>query len=353
LPPNPIAGYSGQQLGSGGRAEQHGVFAEQEWVRGNKLGLNRQVAAQEVAKAEHRYQVQCQRVRTDLRIAFYQVLVAQRQQQLATQIREIASQGLSNAERLFQAKEVGRGDVVQARIEFENAQILVDNSANRAAAAWRSLAAVTGVPGLAEQPLLGALDSNLPDYTFNDTLQQILACSPEIAVASAEAERARWALQRAGVEKTPNVTFQGLVNWQDNGINGDPDGSVIASLPLPLWNRNQGGVSKAYAEIAAAEQALTQLELSLQNRLAPVFERYANARQQVVRYQTVILPAAEEALALVQRTYQASETNYASLLVAQRTFVQTRLGYLEALQNLRESQSQIDGMLLSGSLESQ
>src|SRR5690606_6642877 len=34
LGPNPIVGYEGQQLGSGGLAEQHGVFIEQEFVRG-------------------------------------------------------------------------------------------------------------------------------------------------------------------------------------------------------------------------------------------------------------------------------------------------------------------------------
>ena len=40
LPPNPTVGYEGQQIGSGGRAEQDGIFVEQEFVRGgnkNKL----------------------------------------------------------------------------------------------------------------------------------------------------------------------------------------------------------------------------------------------------------------------------------------------------------------------------
>jgi hypothetical protein len=52
LPPNPNVGYEGQQLGSGGLAEQHGVVFNQEIVRGGKLKLNRLVAQREVLVAE-------------------------------------------------------------------------------------------------------------------------------------------------------------------------------------------------------------------------------------------------------------------------------------------------------------
>jgi cobalt-zinc-cadmium efflux system outer membrane protein len=97
---------------------------------------------------------------------------------------------------------------------------------------------------------------------------------------------------------------------------------------------------------------MSQLELDLQNRLAPIFERYANARNQVTRYRDVILPAADESLALTRKMYAAGESNYTTLLTAQRTYSQTQLGYLDALRSLRIAEVQIDGLLLSGSLES-
>jgi outer membrane protein, heavy metal efflux system len=53
LAPNPSVGYEGQQIGSGGLAEQHGVFFSQEVVVGGKLRLNREIAAREVAVARH------------------------------------------------------------------------------------------------------------------------------------------------------------------------------------------------------------------------------------------------------------------------------------------------------------
>jgi cobalt-zinc-cadmium efflux system outer membrane protein len=352
LPFNPSAGYEVQQLGSRGLAEQNGVWASQEFVRGGKLKLNREVAAQEIVKAEHQFAAQQQRVLTDVRIAFYQVLIAQRQERVSEDLRNIATEGMKTAEALFQGKEVARVDVLQAQLEMSNAEILVQNARNRSRAAWQTLAAVVGNPHFPPQPLDGDLDDHRPPRDWRASIEHLMAVSPEIAVAVAEIERTRWAAERARVEKTPNLTVQGLYIFRDNGIGGGQDGNLVAGVPLPIWNRNQGAVIQAAQEAAAAERALQQLELSLQNRLAPVFERYSNALNQVQRYRNSILPAAQESLKLMRQSYQAGETGYVNLLTVQRTNSQTNLNYLESLRELRSADAEIEGLLLSGSLES-
>jgi cobalt-zinc-cadmium efflux system outer membrane protein len=166
-----------------------------------------------------------------------------------------------------------------------------------------------------------------------------------------EVDRARLAVERARAEPIPNVSFQGLVNWQDNGIGGKPDGGVTVTLPVPLFNRNQGAIARAEHELVAAREALSQLQLELHQRLVPIFEQYANARDQVNRYEKIILPAAEESLKLTRQLYGAGEGNYTTLLTAQRTYAQTQLNYLDAVRALRIAEIEIDGLLLSGSLQ--
>lgn len=351
LKPNPTVGYEGQQLGSGGLAEQHGIFVEQEIVRGGKLRLNREVAAQEVARADRNLAAQQQRVLTDVRIAFYDVLVAQEQERIAAELLGIGEESISVATELFRAQEAARTDILQAQIEAENARIFSINSRNRRAAAWQSLASVVGEPKLPLQTLQGDAASDLPRFDFPGTLERLLNGSPEIASAIATVESNRWALERARVEATPNVTVQGMINVVDNGIGGKPDANVVFGVPLPLWDKNQGGIVQAQGRVAAAERAVEQLELDLQNRLGPVFERYSNASNQVRRYQEVILPAAQESLQLTRRSYQAGEVGFVSLLTAQRTFSQTRLAYLESLRELRTSAAQLEGYLLRDSLQ--
>jgi cobalt-zinc-cadmium efflux system outer membrane protein len=352
LPPNPSVGYEGQQLGSRGLAEQHGVFVGQEFVRGRKLGLNREVAAQEVARAEHQLAAQQQRVLTDVRIAFYQVLIAERQEKLTGDLHGIAAEGVKTAETLLMGKEVGKVDLVQAQLELENADILVQNARNRTRAAWQTLASVVGNLDLPPQPLEGDVEEEATTYDFQASLDRLLESSPEIAAAAADVERARWAAERARVEPTPNITVQGLINWRDNGIGGRSDAGITVGVPLPIWNRNQGGIVQAAQQAVAAERALQQLELSLQNRLAPVYERYASALNQVTKYRSRILPAAQESLMLMRQRYKAGETDYVNLLTAQRTYSQTNLNYLESLRELKSAEAQIEGLLLSGSLES-
>lgn len=350
LAPNPSTGYEGQQLGSGGRAEQQGIWAEQELVRGGKLRVNREIAAAEIGRANQELTAQLQRVTTDVRILFYQALIAQQQERLTNQLATNAAQNLTASETLLKQKEVGKLDVLQARLEVRNVQILVVNSRNRRAAAWQALTTVVGRPHWHMQNLVGDLDA-VPQHNWHQALEKLLGSSPEIAIALMNIERARWQAERARIEKIPNITIRGLVNVIDNGINGDPDGSVMVGLPLPIWNRNQGGLIQAQHQAAAAERALEQLELNLQNRLAPVFERYSNALNQVKEYRENILPAAQESLDLSRQLYQAGETGFLNLLTAQRTYSQTNLAYLDALRDLRTASAEIEGLLLSNSLQ--
>lgn len=351
LAPNPSVGYEGQQLGSGGLAEQQGVLFSQEIVSGGKLRLNRAVAERSIAVARQDFAAQQLRVLTDVRIAYYQVLIAQRQIDLSNKLLDISNQGAQTADALYRAKEAGRADLLQAQLEVENSQILAQNARNRHDAAWRGLAAVTGNPQLSPQPLLGDATGPPQEFDFEETLTRIRATSPEIQAAMIDFERARAALDRARVEPVPNVFVQGLVNVIDNGIGGNPDGGVAVTVPVPIFDRNQGAILRAQHEIAAASRAVSQIELDLQNRLAATFEQYANARSQVIRYRDRILPAAEESLKLNRQVYEAGQISYVVLLTAQRTFSQTHLNYLEAVRSLRVSETEIEGLLLRGSLQ--
>jgi cobalt-zinc-cadmium efflux system outer membrane protein len=351
LHPNPVVGYEGQQIGSGGRAEQDGVFVEQEFVRGGKLRLNRQVAAQEWARLEQQLAAQQQRVLTDVRRAYFHVLIAQEEEKSLPQLDKFRRQSLQQLDNLFNQGEISYQQRYQLSIEIANAQNLFVRARNRRAAAWESLAAVIGQPHLPLQELQGNPDS-LPTWqSHHDVMQRLLTTSPEVAAAMASIERARWAAERARVESVPNVTVQGLYNWRDNGIGGDPDGAVTVGVPIPIWNRNQGRIIEAAQEAAAAERALQQLELNLQNRLAPVYERYANAFELVQGYQRAGgLKELDESVRRTQSLWPA-EIGTSEFLTEIRAYYQIRMNYFDALRDLHTSAAEIEGLLLSESLQ--
>ncbi len=121
--------------------------------------------------------------------------------------------------------------------------------------------------------------------------------------------------------------------------------------PLAIYNRNQGGVREAQAQITEASRNAERLQLELEQRLASVFGRYANAHQQAKTYSKRILPRAPETLELVTTGYQAGEVQYLTLLTAQRTYFETNLAYLTSLEQLWSAHVEIESLLLTGSLK--
>lgn len=349
LPPNPSWGYAGYQLGSGNAATQHALMVDGELVTGGKLRWNRVVAEQEVARTEQELFAQQQRVITDVQIAFYEALLAQKGLELVEQLLQIARDAQGTADRLYRAGETSRVDLRQLEIEVFMAENSLNDARTRHFAAWQSLKAVVGTPWLGPAVLDGNLEALPEPIDWEGALGRLLATSPEISAAVASVDRARAALERARREPVPNVRYQ-LAVMQDMGIGGKTDGIAQALLPLPILNRNQGGISQATAELAAAEQQVQQVQMDLQNRLAGVYQRYSSATVRVQRFRESILPAAKESLDIVRKGWAGGEFPFLNLLNAQRTYFLTNQQYLEALRELRTSAAQIDGLLLSDSL---
>jgi cobalt-zinc-cadmium efflux system outer membrane protein len=284
-----------------------------------------------------------------VRRGFYDVLVAQRAVELTEQLVRIGEQGVNAAEQLAKAKEVARTDVLQARIEADSARILFEKARNRYTSAWRGLAAVVGDPALPLTPLAGSLEDGMVQLAWEDTLNRLLAQSPQLAGAHAGLARAQATLNREWAGRVPNVDLQAGVQY-DNATR-DAFTSVQVGVPIPVHNRNQGNIRRAQAELAAAQHEVRRMRLALEQRLAAVFEQYATAYQQVEKYNRDIMPNAEESLKLVSAGYQQGEFSYLVLLTAQRTYFQTNLAYLDALRDLRAAAVAIDGNLLADSLQ--
>ena len=349
---NPSVGIDFQQLGSQGLAEQYGVGVAQTIIHPQKLTLNRSVASHEANRLSQVLAIERQRVLTDVRMTYVRALRAERQLELTRQLVEIGEKGAKVSQELLRAQEASRADLLQAELEVESASILYQNALNAQLAVWRQLAALTGQQSFQPQPLAGDIDRPTEGLIYEEALAQIQSLSPEIAEVLAKINRARCQLQREMIETKPDVTVAGVFNWRDNGIGGDPDGNLVVAVPIPVFNKNQGAIAEARWKLTAAHRELERVEYALAQRLAPVFERYSNAAEQVDRYRNRILPKASETLELTRKTYELGEVSFINLLTVQRTYARNQLAYLDAMESLRLAEIEIAGLLLSGSLES-
>ncbi|NOY29431.1 MAG: TolC family protein [Planctomycetes bacterium] len=351
LAPNPTVGYVGSEIGNDGAGGQQGGFVGQDFITARKLQKNRAVVSAEISRAEQQFAAMQRRVQTDLRKGYYAALLAQRRMRLAEELVRVTTDAAAASKSLYDAEEIPMAGLLQTEVQQQNALVRLRTSQNGLAQAWRRLSAVVGTEELSDQALVGDV-SQLPEsLDWQNQLVRLQTESPEIAVAMADVDRARRALSRACVEAVPNISTQFSVQYDDSS-----DYTIAGAqigIPLPLWNRNQGGIRQAQAEVTEAVRNIDRVELNLKRRLAESFQQYSDAHITATSYATDILPRAQRTFDLVQQGYAQGEVGYLDLLAAQQTFSQTNLAYLDALSSLWESYVQIDGLLLDESLTQQ
>jgi len=347
LPPNPVIGYAGEDIGVGGTSGKQGGFVSQEIVTAGKRGLSRAVASRDVAAAEQRFARARLAVLTTARTYYYQTLAAERAVALARQLKTMSDQAVRASELRLAAEEGSRVALLQSQIESESAALLEQQAANRRESAWRRLAALIGLdresPTSLEEGQLSAT-ADLPSLDWETTRGRLLMESPQLAEARLAVEGARWAVQWASAGRVPNVNLLAGVQYDQSA--SDTVANVQMSIPLPIFDRNQGAIAAACGELAAAQATLEQQELALEQRLAAVLRDYLTARARVTKYAETILPAARQSLDMVTLAYEQGELDYLQLLSAQRIYTEKHLAYLQDLESAWLTWAVIDGLLV-------
>jgi cobalt-zinc-cadmium efflux system outer membrane protein len=98
--------------------------------------------------------------------------------------------------------------------------------------------------------------------------------------------------------------------------------------------------------LAAAQAALQDRALAIEQRLAGAMRDYTTARQRAERYFGQILPVARESLDLMNSGYREGELEYLSVLSAQQTYAEKNLAYLQDLETAWKKWAEIEGLLV-------
>ena len=348
LKPNPTIGYFGEEIGNDGAGGLHGAFVSQTFVRGDKLAWNRRVHGHDVNAMNWQIETQCQRVRTDIRLAFYDALAAQKRLELAREFRSVAKEGVTVSEERIGAMVGTRPDVLQSEIQLNEVDLSIQQAEFELTAALNELAALAGVPDLGTNKLIGDLNGDFNARDAEAEFAQIVAMSPQLAAAQARVDRARANVQRQHVQPIPNVTAQ-LGAGGDDGT-GNAFANVQLSLPVPVHNKNQGNIRAARAEYCAATQNVQRIRQSIRRDLAQVMREYSIAQVTVQQYENSILPKAKETLELMQEARDAGQFDFLRVLTARRAYFDANLKYVAAMGRLAQANAKIDGLLLTGGL---
>lgn len=313
-----------------------------------ELGGKRQarlaLAQGEAALAQAELAVRRRETRAEVIAAYYAVLVAARQQQVARDLAGLARRAVDVATRRVAAGKVSPIDATKARLAALDAATELTRAGAELAMARARLGALTGRTADAVAPTGAEADANtgaddaLPVLA---PLATLLARSGAAGAAGATGNAGAVALARgrlatqeaqAGIERAariPDLTL--TLGTQRDDQAGRRQAVFGVALPLPLFDRNQGRLTAALLRGDKARDELEAAQIELARGLAEAHARYGAAREEATLLQAEVIPGARSAWELTLKGFEAGKFAFLDVLDAQRTWFQARSRHAAAL----------------------
>jgi cobalt-zinc-cadmium efflux system outer membrane protein len=330
LPPNPSFGFEADTIGSGGTAGQQGAKYEQLIKTAGKLKLAQEAALMDAVNA----QVALKRAQIDLsaqvRGAYFGVLVAEEELRLNHALTRFAESIYRVQVDQLRSAQAAPFEPLALRALAEQARLALVQARNHYQAAWRQLAVAVGDPDLAPTPLAGSAMMADPNYEYEALKARILAQHTDLTTAANSIVKARYNLRLQEVTPIPDVSLKLVVQKDYTTPPFNTTANVEVGVPIPVWDRNQGAIQQARADLARAIDDLPRARLDLLNRLADAVNRYQTNRQTVDIYLKQILP---DQVRAYRGLVQQAQPSFADIVNAQQqlnTFLATYLTALSA-----------------------
>lgn len=319
-----------------------------------RLRREKDVASRDVAIAESEVRDFARTLVAEVQSAFYAVRALDERlavnRELISSVRRVEE---ATARRLEAAEaspaEVSLLRIERLRLEQESQRLLRERAVTGAA-----LARLLGRPQGARLEPEGELDpgplilsavapSQIPDRPDLEAAQrEIDRADADVALSRSEVWE-DWTVG-LGVDRERQV-FDAPI-----GIKRDTFLALGVTVPLPLWNRQQGRIAAAEATLRRSRRSRDALVLRVGEEIAAAQAQVRTLRESVDAYAREILPEATRSQELFERGYRQGLVGIAELLQAQRQYNESRALYLELLGDLRQAAIALEAATASSPL---
>ena len=330
---NPTFELTAEEFGGSGarkgyEAAQTTALLSQTLEWGGKRGSRRHVAQAEARLVGWDYEAKRLDVLISTKKAYVDVLLAQGQLSLAQSLLVLAEDVRLAAAKRVQSGKVPPLEETKAGVEVASALIARDRALRELDTARRRLASTWG----ANLPLFreagGDLDA-VKEVPSVEALAATLERTPEVARWKDEVALSRKSLAVAKSERISDISLNaGISRFEEDGSHAFTAG---LSLPLPLFNRNAGGILAASHQATRVDYEQRAARLRVETDLVEAHNRLAMARAEAVTTKEELLPGAQQAFDTAKTGYQEGKLGYLEMLDTQRTLGEAKSRYPDVL----------------------
>ena len=340
--PNPILSVS--TLGAFGqqqtltRSGQVYPQIQQLFEMAGKRGYRMESASFGARSAEANFEDAIRQLTFTVKDAYYRVQLAQRRLALAEENRDRFSRILEVNTIRFKKGYIAEVDLIRIRlqvVDFQSQIIQAIQDGNQARADLRVL---LGLSPSVDVLLTTQLDYHLVEPDIVALRRLALDTRPDIRMKRLMQSQRMSDLRLAKAYRIPDVTAgvgialqgpQGPDNQQQLGFN--------LGVPLPLFNRNQGGIAQAEVSTQMADVDLQKAIVQVENDVEIAYRNLLESRRLVETYRGGVLEDARLTLTIVEKAYERGGATILDLLDAARTSRTIQQNYIETLFNYQRN----------------
>jgi cobalt-zinc-cadmium efflux system outer membrane protein len=331
-------GGSGPFEGLGGR--EINIRLAQKVLLGSDRRKAQQLAKLNRDLAGWDFEIQRLEVLTGVTNAYTSALEAQQQWHQQQELVRVAENLYKSITAQVAAGKVSQLEATKAKVELSKARIDLKNARDRFASARSNLASYWGSEEPAFQTLTGTLtlpETEPPSYSeLSDYIQK----NPDVARWMTELNQRQAALDLERAKGIPDVTFKGGYKRTEEL---DAHAAMVGvSIPLKLFDRNQGNIKAARYQVNQARQERTAAVTEAYRSLYEAYQQMQTAYFEVHQLQEEVLPGAQTAFEAAQKGYRLGKFDYLEVLDAQRTLFSSRTRYIQALAHYHRSVADVE-----------
>lgn len=233
-------------------------------------------------------------------------------------------------------------EIDRAGVSVARAKAAVESERVRLGAASRHLATMWGSRHADFQSVAGRLDGPILVPPV-DRVQAYLEQNPFVARWADEINRRHAMLDLEVSRSIPDVRLSG--GWRRFEETGSSAMVGYVTVPLPVFDRNEGNIAAAERRIARAEQEARNARNSLDAQLVEALGALSVAEAQIRSLTREVLPAAESAAEKTQAGYSEGRFDLISTLDAQRTLIEVRLELVNAKAGFEKAKVQVEALI--------
>jgi cobalt-zinc-cadmium efflux system outer membrane protein len=274
---------------------------------------------------------------------YYRVQLAQRRLVLAEENRERFSRILDINTIRFKKGYIAEVDLIRIRLQMVDFHSQVIQALQEAESARGDLRQLLRVSPKTVLELTTELGFRRVDPDIEKLQGAALTVRPDIRAKRHTLSQREADLKLALAYRIPDVTIgAGYAIQGPRGPDNPGQFALNAGIPLPLFNRNQGGIHQAEVSLQSAQADLDKTVNLVENEVEVAYRNLLQNRRLVEVYFGEVLEDARSTFTIVERAYERGGATILDLLDAARTSRAIQQNYIEALFNYQHHLFQLE-----------